>query len=209
MQNLFLTGFGQSDKQFLDLFGSKFTGDNISLKYHKYKNYDDLANTIIKKHYKTIVGWSLGGQIACRLLADKLITADELFIISAPFQFVGKNGLNKLIFLMFKIKLILNYNWALKTLEHKIDSNIKLETNEDKSNLLFWLNELQNFDCSNLDFSNFPATVYIAGENDSIVSPKQKDLFKNKIKNFSTIIVKNCGHAPHFATQKRVFKYNQ
>ena len=42
MQNLFLTGFGQSDKQFLDLFDSKFTGDNISLEYHKYKNYDDL-----------------------------------------------------------------------------------------------------------------------------------------------------------------------
>lgn len=197
-QNLILTGFGQSDKQFLDLFDSKFTGDNVSMEYHKYKNYEDLSKIVAKKHYKSIVGWSLGGQIACRLIADKLITTDKLFLISAPFQFVGENGLSDLVFYMFKIKLILNYNWALKTLENKIDSSVKLETNEYKNNLLSWLDELEHFDCRSLDFSNFPITIYLAGENDNIVSPKQIDLFKNKIKEFADIIIKNCGHAPHY-----------
>ena len=219
MQNLFLTGFGQSDKQFLDLFDSKFTGDNISFKYHSYKNYDDLKKNVIKKHYKGIVGWSLGGQIACRLLADKLITADHLLLISTPFQFVGKYGLNDLVFNSFKlqlmqdfdtalnflinkihssIKLEPNFDTALNFLINKIDSSVKLEPNEDKSNLLSWLDELGNFDCQTLDFSNFPTTIYLAGENDNIVSPKQIDLFRNKIADFADIIIKNCGHAPHY-----------
>lgn len=198
MQNLFLTGFGQSDKQFLDLFDSKFTGDNISMEYHKYKNYDDLSKTVIKKHYKGIVGWSLGGQIACRLLADKLITANHLLLISAPFKFVGKYGLSDLVFNSFKLKLMQDHNFALESLAKKINSSVKLETNEDKSNLLSWLDELENFDCSSLDFTNFPTTIYLAGENDNIVSPKQIDLFRNKIKEFFDIIIKNCGHAPHY-----------
>ena len=99
-QNLFLTGFGQSDKQLLDLFDSKFTGDNISMEYHKYKNYEDLSKIVAKKHYKGIVGWSLGGQIACRLIADKLITADHLLLISAPFKLIGEYGLSDFIFTM-------------------------------------------------------------------------------------------------------------
>lgn len=198
MQNLFLTGFGQSDKQFLDLFDSKFTGDNISLKYHSYKNYDDLKKNVIKKHYKGIVGWSLGGQIACRLLADKLITADHLLLISAPFKFIGRYGLSEFIFTMFKLQLMQDHNFALESLSNKINSSVRLETNEDKSNLLSWFDELENFDCSSLDFTNFPTTIYLAGENDNIVSRKQIDLFRNKIKDFADIIIKNCGHAPHY-----------
>lgn len=197
--NLFLTGFGQSDKQFLDLFDSKFTGDNISMEYHKYKNYEDLSKTVIKKHYKGIVGWSLGGQIACRLLADRLITADHLLLISTPFKFTGEYGLSDLVFNSFKLQLMQDFDTALNSLLiNKIDSSVKLEPNEDKSNLLSWLDELENFDCSSLDFSNFPTTIYLAGENDNIVSPKQIDLFRNKIKDFADIIIKNCGHAPHY-----------
>lgn len=202
-QNLFLTGFGQSDKQFLDLFDSKLTGDNISMEYHKYKNYEDLSKTVIKKHYKSIVGWSLGGQIACRLIADKLITTDHLLLISAPFKFVGENGLSDLVFNSFKLQIMQDFDLALESLANKIDSSVKLETNEYKTNLLSWLDELENFDCSSLDFSNFPTTIYLAGENDNIVSPKQIDLFRNKIKEFADIIIKNCGHAPHY----ELFKY--
>ena len=199
MKNLFLTGFGQNDKQFLDLFDSKFTGEKVLLKYHIYKNYDDLKKNVIKTHYKGIVGWSLGGQIACRLLADRLITADHLLLISAPFKFVGKYGLSDLVFNSFKLQLMQDFDLALESLADKINSSVKLETNEDKSNLLSWLDELENFDCStSLDFTNFPTTIYLAGENDNIVSPKQIDLFRNKIKDFADIIIKNCGHAPHY-----------
>lgn len=199
MQNLFLTGFGQNDKQFLDFFDSKFTGEKVLFRYHKYKNYDDLKKNVIKTHYKGIVGWSLGGQIACRLLADRLITADHLLLISAPFKFVGKYGLSDLVFNSFKLQLMQDFDLALESLSKKIDSSVKLETNEDKSNLLSWLDELENFDCStSLDFTNFPTTIYLAGENDNIVSPKQIDLFRNKIKDFADIIIKNCGHAPHY-----------
>ena len=167
--------------------------------YHIYKNYDDLKKNVIKTHYKGIVGWSLGGQIACRLLADKLITADHLLLISAPFKFVGKYGLSDLVFNSFKLQLMQDFDLALESLADKINSSVKLETNEDKSNLLSWLDELENFDCStSLDFTNFPTTIYLAGENDNIVSPKQIDLFRNKIKDFADIIIKNCGHAPHY-----------
>ncbi len=73
---------------------------------------------------------------------------------------------------------------------------------ENTDNLYSWLKELE-FSCFDVDFKDFPKTIYIWGEGDAVVNNHQNTLqykyFANKISDFKVEIIKNCGHAPHFS----------
>ena len=201
MQTLLLTGFGQSDKQFKGFFKNKLKGEFEICPYHNFGNYGQLKDAIEFKHYERVIGWSLGGQIACRLIADKAITTDFFFLISAPYQFVSKNndeiGVDNFLFSCFKTGFMQDKDFGLKNLAKLMDSKIELETQENRFFLDNWLEELENFSCSSLDFSNFPKTFYLAGNDDNVVNPSQVNYF-GKIKNFRSIALENSGHTPHY-----------
>lgn len=202
MKTLLLTGFGQSDIQFKGFFETKLKGEFEICPYHNFGNYKQLRNAIELKHYERIIGWSLGGQIACRLIADKAITTDFLFLISAPYQFVSKNndeiGVDNFLFNCFKAGFMQDKDFWLKNLAKLMDSKIELETQENRFFLDYWLEELENFSCSCINFSNFPKTFYLAGGDDNVVNPSQVNYFFGKIKNFRSIKLENSGHTPHY-----------
>ena len=203
-----LSGFGQEPDTFKKVFNNK---DVIALNYLESKNFEDLLTRDLTAYDKEIViGWSLGGQVAIRLIEKQILKPKLLILIATPFQFVedDKNniGMSKELFNHFQYVLDEKPNHALEYLTNLTALNDKnpkdvvknMVAVENTNNLYYWLKELK-FSCFNVNFKNFPKTVYICGSGDMAVSHLQYKLFLKEIKDFEMQIMFNCGHAPHFS----------
>jgi esterase/lipase len=180
----------------------------------KTKSEIDILNQIgyTRDRPKILIGWSLGGQLALRIIEKKILIPDLLVLISTPFQMVQSLEIQDAMpietFNKFRDELIKNPNSALKkfsalcAMNDKNASAIKRSLNIDEKNfenLLFWLDELKKFSCSNLDFSDVPRTLYFQGLGDAIVHKNQAKLFEKKIKKFQLYSFDKCGHAAHLS----------
>ncbi len=165
------------------------------------------------------MGWSLGGQLAIRLIEKKILVPKLLILIAPPFQMIKDSriqaGMAKAVFDEFYRNFTNAPDQTLKQfaiLMAMNDRNAKdivktLDINEKNfANLAFWLKELERFSCFDIDFSNMPRTLYFHGAGDMIVHASQSEYFQKKIKNFRLEIFKNCGHAPHLSDVERMKK---
>jgi esterase/lipase len=200
MKTTILSGFGQNP----EILKKLFKGENqISLDYLQAKNFEDLTKRDLKIYDNEIViGWSLGGQVACRLIEKGILKPKLLILIATPFKLPSDFK-----FKLFKVLLFLSKKTALSYLIYKSsqgDSNAKevkekMKNFSNSKNLINWSNELK-FDLNELSFENFPQTLYIAGENDKVVDSSQAYFFKDKIKNIKLNSFEGRGHAPHFSS---------
>lgn len=210
---LCLTGWGQKydslefifkDDDFDPFFVSSFN-------YLKSKSVADFFANFkkTKSNPEIVIGWSLGGQLAVRLIAEKIIQPKFLILIAPPFQMVKnskfKAAMAQKTFDEFYSNFALAPDKTLKQfaiLTAMNDKNAKeiaknLDISEDNFDALkFWLKELENFTCFDINFSNFPKTLFFQGAGDMIVHQVQSEYFQERIANFTLEIFKNCGHAP-------------
>ena len=204
-----ISGFGQEPETFKNVFSNK---DVIALNYLESKNFEDLLTRDLKAYdNEVVVGWSFGGQVAIRLIEKQILKPKLLILIATPFQFIqneiNKIGVEKHIFDSFKNVLRLDSIEALKYLAYLSAGNDEnpiavienMEPIKNTSNLNSWLQELKDFSCFDVDFTNFPKTVYICGDSDAVVDCSQYEYFQERIDNFELQIMFNCGHAPHFS----------
>ena len=204
-----LSGFGQEPETFKNVFTNK---DVIALDYLQNKNFEDLLTQDLKAYdNKVVIGWSLGGQVAIRLIEKQILKPKLLILIATPFQFIqneiNKIGIEKYNFDSFKNVLRLDVIEALKYLAYLSagkDENPDLvlqnmEPIKNIGNLESWFQELKDFTCFDVDFTNFPKTVYICGDGDAVVNCFQHKYFNERIADFELRIMFNCGHAPHFS----------
>ncbi len=204
-----LSGFGQEPKALQNVFSNK---DVIALDYLQTKNFEDLLTRDLKAYdNEVVIGWSLGGQVAVRLIEKQILKPKLLILIATPFQFVqdDKNqvGMPRELFEQFQNVLDENPEQALEYLANLTALNDKnpedvlknMINTENTDNLYFWLKELKNFNCFSVDFTNFSKTIYICGSGDMVVDHLQYKLFLKQIKDFELQIMFTCGHAPHFS----------
>ena len=204
-----ISGFGQEPDTLKNVFNNKYV---VALNYLETKNFNDLLARDLRAYdNEVVIGWSLGGQVAIRLIEKQILKPKLLILIATPFQFVqdDKNnvGMSKELFNQFQNVLDENPEQALEYLANLTaldDKNpedvVKNMVNvKNINNLYSWLNELKNFNCFNVNFTNFPKTIYICGSGDMVVSHLQYKLFLKQIKDFELQIMFNCGHAPHFS----------
>lgn len=204
-----LSGFGQEPETLQNVFKNK---DIIALNYLETKNFEDLLSLDLKAYdNEVVIGWSLGGQVAIRLIEKQILKPKLLILIATPFQFVedDKNevGMPLELFNQFQNVLDENPEQALAYLGHLTslgDKNpedvLKNMVNvKNTDNLYSWLKELKDFSCFNVDFKNFPKTIYICGDGDAVVNYKQNKYFSERIKDFEMQMIFSCGHAPHFS----------
>ena len=204
-----LSGFGQEPQTFKNVFSNK---DVIALDYLQNKNFEDLLTRDLKAYDNEIViGWSLGGQVAIRLIEKQILKPKLLILIATPFQFVqndkNNTGVEKEDFESFKINLALNPKQALQYLacmganndNNSVETIKNMSGLENVENLSNWFQELKDFSCFDIDFKNFPKTVYICGDSDAVVDISQYKYFNERIADFELQIMFNCGHAPHFS----------
>jgi len=219
---LCLTGWGQKfdslefifrDKSFDPFFVS-------SVEYSKLNNVADFFESIKKlPNPDILVGWSLGGQLAIRLIEKKILFPKLLVLIAPPFQMIKdlriQAGMSEKTFLEFYNNFCQAPDKTLKQfaiLSAMNDRNAsEIARNLDISDknfeqLKFWLEELKRFSCFDVDFSNMPRTLFFQGAGDMIVHASQAEIFKSHIKNFRLEIFKNCGHAPHLNDVEKLRK---
>ena len=201
-----LSGFGQEPKTFENVFNN----NTISLDYLQFYNFEDLITRDLKAYDNDVViGWSLGGQVAVRLIDKGILKPKFLILVATPFQYIqneiNKIGIENHNFDSFKNVLRFDALEGLNFLadlsgtgdENKDDVilNMKGKHNE---NLVNWLDEFK-CSCFNINFKNFPKTIYICGDSDAVIDCSQYKYFQERIEYFELKVIKNCGHAPHFS----------
>ncbi|HLD76773.1 MAG TPA: alpha/beta hydrolase [Rickettsiales bacterium] len=219
-QILCLSGWGQKfdslevifdDKKFVDFHAT-------SLDYSNLNSVEEFFSSLKNFQFaEIIIGWSLGGQLAIRAIANGLLNPKYLILIAPPFQMIKdarvQEGMDSNIFNEFYENLKKAPNDTLKQFTILMAMNDKNATEiarcldvSDKnfSQLIFWLEELARFSCFDIDFSKMPKTLYFHGEGDMIVNISQMNYFKNHIKNFHGEVFKNCGHAPQLSDLGRL-----
>jgi pimeloyl-ACP methyl ester carboxylesterase len=210
---LCLTGWGQKFDSLEFIFReSNFDPFFVSsLDYSKLNSLEDFFTEVEKlPNPDILVGWSLGGQLAIRLIEQKILSPKLLVLIAPPFQMMKDSriqaGMSEKTFLEFYNNFCQAPDRTLKQfaiLSAMNDRNAKeiarnLDINDGNfEQLKFWLEELNRFSCFDVDFSNMPRTLFFQGAGDMIVHASQAEYFKSRIKDFELEIFKNCGHAPH------------
>jgi len=220
---LSLAGWAQKPNSLDSLFSEPSSPHKIiNFDYTQFSSVEDCFNAIknLPTNPDIVIGWSLGGQIAARLIANKILTPKLLILIAAPFQFVKSEqiaaAMPKNSFESFRENFIKNSAQTLEKFSLLMMLNNTARAKElaknlyinDKNydNLLFWLDELGIFSCYDLNFTNFPRTLIFHGQDDLVVHHLQSKIFASKIANSRLEILPNCGHCPHISNQEQLQK---
>lgn len=164
------------------------------------------------------IGWSLGGQLAVRAIANTVLNPKKLVLIAAPFQFVADqqfpHAMPKELFEIFYD----NYkNDTARTVSKftgliaKGDSNqthvesILRENTQglDSERWRPWLYNLGHFSARALDFSHFPPTLIVHGEKDAIVKVEHARIYNQTIPASKIVVLPQVAHAPHLHDEEQ------
>jgi len=186
-----------------------------SLEYSSFDNVENFFADVKSQNFtdpEILIGWSLGGQLALRLIEKKILKPKLLILIAPPFQMIKdariQAGMSLPVFAEFRKNFADAPSEALKKFSILTAMNDRsaneiarsLDVNDKNfKQLIYWLDELKRFSCFDLDFSNTPRTLYFHGFGDMIVHVSQADYFQENIKNFHKEIFVNCGHAPQLS----------
>jgi pimeloyl-ACP methyl ester carboxylesterase len=218
---VFLTGWGQKFDSLETIFSESFFDPFFvsSFDYFAFDNVEKLFAEIAaqKLNPEILVGWSLGGQIAIRLIEKRILNPKLLILIAPPFQMLKDSrvhaGMSQNSFDEFYRNFVKAPTQTLKQfsiLTAMNDRSAKeiaktLDINDKNfAQLKFWLEELSHFSCFDVDFLNMPRTLFFQGAGDMIVHASQAEYFKERIKNFRLEIFNKCGHAPHLSDVSKV-----
>jgi pimeloyl-[acyl-carrier protein] methyl ester esterase len=215
---LCLSGWGQNYKS---LEASFF--ENILEKFNISSLNYSLSEGFLKfkDSYKfppnpqVVIGWSLGGQIALRLIQHKIFTPKLLVLIAPPFQMVKdariQAGMSIKTYNEFFDNLSKAPDATLKKFsilsimndknKSQIIKNLEI-SDENHQKLIIWLQELKDFSCFDFDFANMPPTLFYIGAGDMVVHNSQSKYFADRIDDFELHIFDNCGHAPHLSDKE-------
>ena len=216
---LCLSGWGQKFDSLEQVFSESFFVSSFD--YSRLNGVEEFFTEIEsqKLNPDILIGWSLGGQLAIRLIERKILQPKLLILLAPPFQMVKDSriqaGMAKATFDEFYQNFSAAPTQALKQfaiLTAMNDQNAReiahtLDVSEKNfEQMKLWLKELERFSCFNLDFTSMPRTLYFHGAGDMIVHSSQAEYFRERIKNLRLEIFKNCGHAPHLRDQERLRK---
>jgi len=214
MRTVTLSGWGQPQDALVHLMpGSQ------AIDYAHAANASEAIRMIasVAKDAKRIIGWSLGGQLAVRAVAEGAIAPAQLVLIATPYEFVadvfGRETFEKF-YANYKTnpKRTLHKAWELLHYEDSQSQYISDQLasfNKDavlEKDWLRWLHLLGEFSCESLDFSRFPRTLLVHGTKDVVVPPDNSARMAKRIKGAQIELWEGCGHAPHLHDAARLQK---
>lgn len=161
---------------------------------------------------RAAIGWSLGGMLLARAVAEKRIRPEKLVLVAAPYRFVRAHasplGMPRDIYAQFlhnfardvprtlkKAHLLVAHGdaRALAVMEAMPAVDAQAAPHWRR-----WLELLGGHDCEELDFSGFPPTLLLHGTQDAVVGHNQAEIFARRIPQAHLISFEGCGHAPHW-----------
>lgn len=201
-------------EEFFDFVRKKFTTSPISQTQTEFFIDDSAMFSKAEGDFlpEIIIGWSLGGQLAVRLIEHNILKPKLLILIAPPFQLVKDSriqaGMALATFKKFRDDFANAPDQTLKqfsiltAMNDRNASDIarSLDVNDKNfSQLVYWLDELARFSCFDIDFSNMPRVLYFHGAGDMIVPAIQAQYFKERIQDFHAKVFVQCGHAPQLS----------
>ena len=211
MRIMTLTGWGQPHDAL-----AAVAPDATHVDYAQAGNVEEALSLIAEAaaSHDMIIGWSLGGQLAVRAVAEKKAKPKRLVLIGAPFQFVKSEtspiGLPRDVHEQFRYNYVtdpartLARAWELIAKDDREHRKVRahMGVQDTKKVLgtdwLRWLDMLDGFTCAGLEFSHFPPTLLVHGRADAVVWVEQAQHFAAAIPRCVPVLWKDCGHAPHW-----------
>lgn len=160
------------------------------------------------------VGWSLGGQLLVRAIAQGLLAPKKLVLLAVPFQFVaraeGEMGMKPDTFALFRANCArdqprcLRKAWELLCVGDEKANDVREHLAWQDAGAangydwLGWLDILEEKSCDGLDFSAVPPTLVLHGEGDAVVDARQAAQWHDTLPECGYIPIRGCGHAPHW-----------
>lgn len=210
MKTLVLSGWGQSPEGLSALIPGATAFDYLAL--------PDSATALETLRgygeYDAVVAWSLGGQLALRAVAAKVLRPRHLTLIAAPLRFVGADGMGSETFALFRASYAADpartarrFHALLAKGDRHADqvmAALVLPPDPDQGRLLGWLDALGQFDGAVLELAHAPPTLIIHGMTDTIVPPAQAEAIARKLPRAELHRWAETAHAPHFSDPARL-----
>lgn len=176
---------------------------------------------ILQSHagVRTLVGWSLGGQLAVQAVARGIVRPARLVLIATPYRFLQKSGrppgMGRATFDLFRgnyardAQRTLNKSYALIAHADTQAERVNAHLNASRARLpahdwLPWLDLLAASDGDGLDFSGFPETLLVHGDRDAVVGIEHAHAFLARLPRAGLHVFEGCGHAPHWHDTQRL-----
>lgn len=210
-----LSGFGQPHDALRDI-----APDALHLDYAVHDALPPVY-AMLEPHAnaRAVIGWSMGGQLAVRAIAEGVLKPERLVLLGTPFHFLREPGstlgMPQDIFAQYRSNFLanpertLNKSYALiahrdtqaEILQEKLTSaRARLQPRPWAT----WLDTLTTYSCRDVDFSCFPPTLLIHGDQDVVIYPDQSHAFQSAMPGANLLMLQGCGHAPHWHDAKRV-----
>lgn len=158
------------------------------------------------------VGWSLGGWLLMRAIAEGVIAPAHLVLIAPPLQFVStpdfSHGMDVATFTLFSgnyrgdpVRTATRFAHLIAKgdIHHKrIIGELTLPPHSVDANVWHpWLEVLAQQRRHQLEFSGFPPTLLIHGERDTVVPVAQGRELASRIPGAKLHVLPEAAHAPH------------
>lgn len=213
---LTFSGWAQPADALMHLFSSE--DDAITtqcLDYHAM-SLDEALESIKRTRPDILIGWSLGGQIAVRAIAEQAASPKLLVLLGTPFQFVMSENYpyatppEQLAAIRQQLRrepeqtihAFQDFLLSGDALYDEIRPQLRLPHHLDGWDK--WLTTLGEFRGSRIDFSDFPPTLVIHGETDAVVDPQQAGDFTRALPHAALDLIPGCAHAPHLHAPERI-----
>lgn len=204
---LLLNGWGQPADGLTIFFEN-----GVSLDYGQYASYEELKKAVSPMGVTSVVGWSLGAQLALRLAADGAMQPREMVLIAPPYQFVADPifpmAMPQETFLTFRrnyvedtMRTVGRFNaliakgdkYAGRILQALPDSSSSAQVKR----WLPWFDALGHFSAESLPMRAMPACLLVHGKNDHIVPLIHSERYCERLPGAKLFVCDEAGHAPH------------
>lgn len=218
MRVVTLTGWGQEPESLNALAAQALPDAEImALYYSQHTDIQDALDELSDLSADIIIGWSLGGQIACEAVARGLCSPKALILLGTAWQFVADDTVTDAVsendFATFTRYCAFAPANLLKRFGHLIahgdsDQDAVLSglqaVSPSEHHLDYWLTQVRDLNNYAFQPQNSVPTLYIQGEEDALVPASQAQYFQEALPEASIVLHPACGHAPHLHNPHKV-----
>lgn len=212
MKVITLAGWAQKSESIASL--APDGAEVVCLDYGRHASYDAFLNALPEAiEADMAIAWSLGAQLAMRLVAAGRLQAKQLVLIAPPYQLVADKhfpaGVSAKLVKASRLGLSLQPQGMLRQFQsaslalgdsHKagVMREARQWLAEQGYHFLEWFDILAGFSAFALEFAGFPQTTIIHGREDAVIPFANGELLAAKIPSARLVAVEKCGHAPHW-----------
>ena len=165
---------------------------------------------------ESVIGWSMGGQLAVRAIEAGVLRPRHLTLIATPWQFVAPFGMGRQTFELFRetyrkdaARLKERFAGLIAKGDlhaRRIIENMRHHPHvEDTARWLPWLDDLGRHSFDSAGLTRLPPTLVIHGEKDAITPYAQALRFAD-LPQVTLSGWKDAGHAPHLHDPARLWR---